>query len=531
METQTYIHDANEIAFVGASIYTGRNGAWAEAVLVRDGKIAAVGTDPQIRAQAAPHCRFEHLGGHMVMPGIHDAHTHLLLSGLKHKFDPRLPEGADTAALTQALLACGCCQTENGWLVGGEVNLNSLVATGFDKSALDAAFPDTPVYLYDYTIHHGVANSKALELAGVTSDTIDPPNGKYIRRHGSSEPNGVLVEMANTRVLRAMPARSRQMYKKALRWSTEVANQFGITSIQEASASRHFLEAARELDLDGELSLHVAAHLVWRDERFGEASAADLDELIRNRRQYATPHVRPDFIKIWLDGVPLPPYMTHSGLGEDGRVDTDNLIFSEDELFDALREFDAQGMTVKIHCAAEGAARVTLNAIERVRASNGPGRFHEIAHAGFVHPDDVKRLPGLGVTAEMSPAIWHRKEPEFAPLDAGFKFATLRDCGTTISVGSDWVLPPDPNLFPALQGMLERGKESVDLEYALSCMTLAGSRSVGLSHLIGTIEAGKSADFIALDRNLFTVPVSSIGETQVLKTIFEGRIVFDRISG
>ncbi|MBN3778661.1 amidohydrolase family protein [Burkholderia sp. Ac-20345] len=193
-----------------------------------------------------------------------------------------------------------------------------------------------------------------------------------------------------------------------------------------------------------------------------------------------------------------------------------------------MKRFDAEGMTVKIHCSTEGAVRTALNAIARVRSTNGPGCRHEIAHAGFVAPDDVKRLTELDVTAEMSPAIWHRKEPEFAPIDAGFKFATLRNHDVEISVGSDWILPPDPNLFPALQGMLERGAESVDLHYALSCMTLAGSRSIGLDHRIGSIEVGKSADFIVLDRNLFKVPISSIGETKVLKTIFEGRIVFDR---
>jgi predicted amidohydrolase YtcJ len=520
--------DVNEIAFMSGEIYTGRDAKWAQAILVRNGTIVAVGSDKHIKDAASANCRFQTFGGRMVMPGIHDAHTHLLLSGLKHKFDPRMPDGANTAELTKALLACACCRPENGWLVGGEVNLNSLISTGFDKSALDAAFPDTPVYLYDYTIHHGVANSKALQIAGVTAETPDPPNGRFVRQPGTSEPNGILIEMANTPVLRAVPARSRQMYKSALRWAVEVSNQFGITSIQEASASRHFLETARELDMDGDLSLHVAAHLVWRDERFGDASSADLDELVQNRKQFASSHVRTDFIKIWLDGMPLPPFPTHSALGEDGSVDESNLIFSEDELFGALQRFDEAGMTVKIHCSAEGAVRTALNAIARVRSANGRGRRHEIAHAGFVAPDDVKRLLELDVTAEMSPAIWHRKEPEFAPIDAGFKFATLRNHGAEISIGSDWILPPDPNLFPALQGMLERGAESVDLHYALSCMTLAGSRSVGLDHRIGSIEVGKSADFIVLDRNLFKTPISSIGETNVINTFFEGQMVFDR---
>lgn len=521
-------YDENETGFINGMIYTGRAGQWAEAFLVRNGTIVTVGTNNDIKTASSGHCRFESLDGHMVMPGIHDAHTHLLLSGLKHRFDTRLPDSADTAELTRALINCGCCRAENGWFVGGEVNLNSLIATSFDKAALDAVFPDTPVYLYDYTVHHGVANSKALELAGITAETPDPPNGKFLRREGSSEPNGVLIEMANAPVLRSIPARSRQMYKSALRWAVEVSNQYGITSIQEASASRHFLDTARELDMDGDLTLHVAAHLVWKDERFGDASAADLDDLIRNRSKYTSSHLRTDFIKIWLDGMPLPPYPTHSGLRDDGRVDASNLIFSEDELCEALTRFDALGMTVKIHCSAEGAVRTALDAISRVRRTNNIGPRHEIAHAGFVAPEDVGRLAQLRVTAEMSPAIWHRKEPEFAPIDAGFKFATLRRSGSEMTVGSDWILPRDPNLFPALQGMLERGAESVDLDYALFCMTSAGARAIGIEKRVGTIEVGKSADFIVLDRNLFAVPVSSIGDTVVLKTVFEGKTVFER---
>jgi len=466
------------------------------------------------------------------MPGIHDAHIHLLWSGLKFRIECRLRPGADAAEIVEDLCECAKCAGSrlSGWLIGGEFNPNAFRSGSVDRAMLDEAFPDTAIYLYDYSIHHGLANSRALELAGVDASTPDPHGGRYVRRTGSREPTGELVERATWAVKRAIPPYSDDLYRDAIAWAIGMANRFGITSVQEASATLPELEILRDLDAEGSLSLRVAAHLVWKEEAFGGGMSCDaLNRLIADRRDYASAHVRTGFVKCWMDGAPLPPHFTQSSIDPTtNRIDASQLVISEDELYEGLLRFDAEGLSLKIHCAGDGAVRTALNAIERVRHTNGDGGpLHEIAHAGFIHPDDRPRLRALRVIAEMSPAVWHYTGPEFAGLADGFKFRTMDALGTRVTIGSDWIITPDPNLFPALQGVLERGHESVDVATALRMMTSAGADAVGMSHEFGTIAPGQLADFIVLDRDPFAVPTAAIGATRVLRTFFEGRCVYE----
>ena len=152
---------------------------------------------------------------------------------------------------------------------------------------------------------------------------------------------------------------------------------------------------------------------------------------------------------------------------------------------------------------------------------------HELGHTNLVTLADMPRFVELGVIAEMSPSVWHiygrlLGDP---PQDA-WEFGTLHKHGAMLTVGTDWVVTPTPNLFPALEGMLDRGDESVELPTALRAITLNGAYAVGRETSRGSLEPGKSADFIVLDRNLFDIPVSEISETQVLRTVFEGRTVY-----
>lgn len=520
-------------AYVNGHVFTAeRDHPWAEAMLVENGRFMAVGTNEQI-IKMSGDAPVEDLAGRMVMPGIHDAHIHLLFSGLKFRSECRLRENANASEIIEDICTCEACLGGKlgGWIVGGEFNPNVFEPGTLDRSFLDEAFPDTPVFLYEYTIHHGLANSKALELAGIDASTPNPWGGEYVRREGSDELTGVMIERATWPVQRAIPRYSPDTYRDALQWAIAVTHKMGITSVQEASASHIELELLNQLDAEGALNLHVAAHLVWQEEGFGGGvSSEELDRLIADRANYVSEHVRTNFVKCWLDGAPLPPFFTEAGLDpQTGQAATSKLLIPEDELVQALAGFDRAGLSLKIHCAGEGSVRAALNAVERVRRENGPdGPRHEVAHTTFFHPDDLKRFAANNVVAEMSPAIWHLEGPEFAGLAEGYKFASLYHAGTHVTIGSDWIITPDPNLFPALQGVIERGKESVDLTTALEMMTIAGARAVGRDDQIGSIRAGKSADFIVLDRDLFAVPLGEVGGTKVLRTVFEGRTVFDR---
>lgn len=513
--------------FVSGEIYTGnKEQPWAEGLLVNDGRIEAVGSNDELLARAGNATMID-LQGRMVMPGIHDAHLHLLFSGLKFKYEARLSPGADAEQIVQDLQSCSCTgprdQHGNQWLIGGEFTPANF-PQGVDNTLLSEAFPDTPVFLYDYSIHHGLANAKALELAGLDADTAtEGPGGHFMRNSATGQLTGELVEQATWPVQGAIPDYAEDVYLDAVRWAIDRCHQFGITSVQEASASPQALQALRTLDVHNQLKLHVAAHLVWREEGFGMATAAELESLIEDRREWASPHVDTSFIKIWLDGAPLPPHCTQSDLLDD-QIDESKILVPQAELVEALAKFDSDGLQVKIHCAGEGAIRAALDAIEKVRLSNGTqGPTHELAHAGFISEADYARLAELDVIAEMSPALWHI--PEFG-LQDGFRFNSVLSHKAKLTVGSDWIVLPSPNLFPGIQGMLEHGQESIDLATALEAVTLSGAKAVGKADIQGTLEPGKSADFIVLDRNLFNIPTSEIGATVVDMTVFEGEIVY-----
>ncbi|MDR7304079.1 amidohydrolase [Haloactinomyces albus] len=517
------------VALINGKIYTvDTKFPWAEAVLVEEGIFTAVGSTEEIRSVSPAEAEIIDLEGHMVMPGLHDAHIHLLASGLKFQYECRLSPASDPEQIVRDLTECHCsgpaAEGEQPWVVGGEFLPQAFDDGELDRRFLDESFPDRPVFLYDYSIHHGLVNSKALELAGLSEASQDPPGGRLIRRPGSRELTGELVEQARWPVMRAIPDYPESTYREALRWAIATCHQYGITSAQEASASPQALHALAELERAGELHLQVAAHLPWREEGFGMATAAELDRSIADRSSTASKHVHTDFVKIWLDGAPLPPHMTQVDLHEDGTVDEANLLVPAEQLLELIRRFDAEGLSVKIHCAGEGSVHAALDAFEGVRKVNGAnGPTHEIAHCTFINDADYARFPQLNVVAEMSPAIWHIEE---FGLQNGFKFGSILRAGATMTVGSDWIITANPNLFPALQGMLQRGEEAVDLATAVELMTLGGARVIGRANRQGSVQVGKSADLIVLDRNIFEVPADEIGETRVLRTLFEGRTVY-----
>lgn len=521
-----------QTAYVNGRVYTvDPSRPWAEAILVRSDRIVAVGSSQEVLRLAGGAGEVFDLDGRMVMPGIHDAHGHILLAGLKHRYECRLPTDALGRDYGDKLCDCIACSRGklSGWIIGGDFNPTLSAAGEVDRQYLDEKFPDTPVYLHDYSLHHGLANSKALELAGITADTPDPFGGRIVRRAGSNEPTGELVERATWKLFNVLPSPEPDVHRGALRWALETAGRFGVTSIQEASASRPELEMLQEIDREQGLPLRVHAHIPWREEHFGHATTEALDRLIEERRRFASERVKTDFVKVFMDGSPLGPHFTDAQIDPaTGEPQPGKLLHSREDMAAALIAWDRAGITAKIHCTGDAAVQLVLQAMRDMRATSQEGTIQEISHCCFVRPDDLAAFAELDVTAEMSPPIWFGDIPELAPFrERGYPIGTLFRMGTRVTVGTDWTFLPEPNLFPALQGLLQHGPESVDLAAGIEMLTLAGARAVNNAALTGSIEPGKSADFILLDRNLFDVPEDEIGDTRVLATIFEGRLIHD----
>ena len=527
--TQVCAETADSVYHNGRIYTVDENRPWAQALAVKGTRLIYVGDDESAGGYIDEMTQVIDLQGRMVMPGIHDAHTHLLLAGLQLKYGCQFSATATLNAMFATLRECAAGRSEDEWLVAGLFQYDQFPDGRPHRSHLDKVFPNTPVYLREGSFHHALVNSKALELAGIDENTPVPYGGE-IPKDAAGGLTGELVETATTLVDAYLPATSTQQNLAALRWAVAVNNQYGITSVQEASAHLPTLQALAALEGEGGLTLRVAAHLIWGSPKFGGRSNDGLEQLIEQRERYASTHVDVDFIKIWVDGSPTPPYFTQSDVSaDDNQIEYERVLFPPEMLNAAVMRYDRMGLKVKLHVAGDGAARAALDAIETARKANPSSKIrHELGHTNLVTPADMPRFAELNAIAEMSPSVWHLYGRLLGdpPRDA-WEFRTLHEHGARLTVGTDWVVTPTPNLFPALEGMLDRGDESIELPVALRALTINGAVAVGQETSIGSLQEGKFANFIVLDRNLFDIPTSDISEVRVLRTVFEGQTVFN----
>ena len=504
---------------------------WAQALAVKGERLIYVGDDESVKQFVGEATRVVDLQGRMVMPGIHDAHTHLLWAAQHLNYGCKFSSDAGLDELLAVLEKCATGLAKDEWLVAGLFQFGQFPDNKPHRSHLDKVFPDTPVYLREGSFHHALLNSRALELAGIDADTVAPYGGE-IPRDPAGNLTGELVETATVLADRFLPVMPAEQNLAAMRWAVNINNQYGITSVQEASAHLPTLQALAALEAEGGLTLQVAAHLIWGSPKFSGMSNEKQEELIGQRQLYASRHVDVDFIKIWVDGSPTPPYFTQSDvLADSNRIEHERVLFPIETLNNAVMRYDRMGLKVKLHVAGDGAARAALNAVAAARKANPDSNlWHELVHTNLVTPADMPRFAALNVIAEMSPAVWHLYGRLLGdpPRDA-WEFRTLYEHGARLTVGTDWVVTPTPNLFPALEGMLDRGDESIDLPVALQAMTLNGAFATGRDASSGSLQAGKHANFIVLDRNLFDIPIEDISEVRVLKTVFEGRTVYSHM--
>ncbi|KAF9889312.1 hypothetical protein FE257_007421 [Aspergillus nanangensis] len=543
-------NDANNaLAFVGGRVYTiNPKQPWAEAFIVSPtGIIEYIGTDEQVRQIAKDRNLVQYdLRQRFIMPGIHDAHTHLLTAGMQALNEARIGFDSTPDNIHQRLAhgscACAYANVTGDWLIGNFYQASHFPNGVPDRQYLDVKYPDQPVLIREVSCHRILLNTAGLLRAGISPDgAADPKGGYYVRRADGQTLTGEVVEDAMTRVFDCLPIPPLAHVKRAVHHAIAICHQYGITSCQEASANTLYLHAIKELEDEHRLDLDISTHIVCAPTYFAMEPQDSLAGVLDVAEGFRSKHVHTQFVKFWLDGAPLPPEFTHSDLDSGGRPVAKHLTLDWEFLYDAVAKYDARGMTCKLHVAGEGSARQALETIARVRKLNPNGPRHEIAHCNAIHPDDVARLASLRVTAEMSPAMFHEHDliREYADL---FKwpFNGVLSSGAHMTIGSDWMLPTTPSLFESLAAIVDQveylpGGEHVDLvggktvrqrggEILCRVLTMSGAEAVGAQHRVGSLEVGKKATFIAVDRDL------SQGEfdgATVVQTWFEGRMVFE----
>lgn len=521
-----------ERIYVNGRIYTANDALpWVEAVAIDKGRFSFVGDSARARQYAGPATKVIDLQGRMAMPGIHDAHSHMTWGGLNRLYECRLPLGATLESLIDALHECGEGLADDEWLVAGSVWSEQFPGKRFHRRHLDAAFPDRPVYVVEGSQHHAFLNSRALEAAGIDKNTTSPSGGR-LEKDQDGELTGELVENATTLAARFLRIPPLEHHHEALRWASKLFSRYGITSTQESSANLTILQTLRDVDNERALKQRVAAHIIWGSPKFARASDAEMEKLIDRRQAYASQHVRTDFVKMWIDGSPTPPFFTEGSINHETKeVDLQSILIPPKRLNAFVTRLDKQGIKMKLHVAGAGATHVALDAFAVMRKANSEsGIVHELGHANLVLPSDFPRMQRLNIAADMSPTIWHLYGPTLGnpPLPA-WQFRTMQENGVLMSMGTDWPVTDDPNIFPALAGLLDRGYESLDLDTGLKMMTINGATAMGWQAEQGSVEKGKLADLVVLDRHLFEVANGEVGGTRVLHTLFEGEVVYDEL--
>ncbi|KID98446.1 Amidohydrolase 3, partial [Metarhizium majus ARSEF 297] len=522
----------NATAYINGRVFTvDENQTWAEAFIVSaEGVFALVGSTDTVMAAARQHGMVVHdLHGRFVMPGIHDAHVHLLTAGLSHfsnihlGLDEIMPMSEATDKLKSSSCGCEYAHAFGRWLSADVFRIKD-----FDRAHLDEEYPDTPVIIRAGAGHSLHLNTAALRESGYDLANESYPNGAYVGRRPDGSLNGEVAELATTKALLACPKPPVAHVRRALKYAVHRLHQAGVTSCQEAATNTLMLSTLRDMDRDGQLQLDAYTHIVYAPEFIAEESQPELIQLLDRAESFKTQHVDTRFVKIILDGVPLDPYFTQAGLDKDGNVEQEKLFLYD--LQEAVLRYDQRGMTCKIHCTGEGATRLALDAIEAARARNPNGPRHEIAHCSGVHPDEYPRFRPLNTTAEMSPSVFFCQtfSPEEDVLQ-DWNFPQMLRHGAHISIGSDWGVPESPDLLPGVEGILDAvgsGDRAKGAAMVLRMLTLAGAEAVGRDKETGSIQAGKRANFIELDRDLSLGEPGAFTDAKVRRTWFEGELVY-----
>lgn len=527
----------------------------AEAVAIRDGRFVAVGSNDEVSRYIGEQTQVTDLEGLMAMPGIFDIHIHPTDGAMAELYDCSFPFTSTIDAILARVAECVAETRPGEWIRGGQWGVAlATLDQSINAALLDTVAPDNPIYLIDSTVHNAWVNSIALDRLGIDDNTPDPPGGA-IMRNGNGHATGILVDDAAYNAMSVLPDYTREQYETALAWTIALLNRFGVTGFKDAIAEAGALAAYSELDRSGRLNARVAASLIWK--RSWQQSEEQHRLNIEQRDSYRTERVDPDFIKIFLDGIPpsrtaymLEPYEPGEGFeaGFRGLPLHDSETLAED-----VTNFDAQGLTIKMHAVGDAALRQGLDAIEAARAENGPsGLRHEISHAGIMHADDIRRFAELDAVPELAPIIWYPVpglvEAQVAAIGSeraehSFPIRSLVESGAEPAYGSDWpAVVPAPNPWPGIEAMITRRdpyapdpqeakweEQAVDLETALRIFTINGAKALKLAGVAGSIEVGKSADLIVLDQNLFEIPVTDIADTQVLMTVLEGQPVYQAL--
>ncbi len=521
-----------------------------EAVAVRDGRIAAIGSTAEIRKLAAPSTRTIDLGGKRVVPGFNDSHVHFLDGG-RNLASVQLRDAKSEDELRERIAAFAKKAPRGRWILGGDWDHENWSPARLPtRQLIDAVTPDHPVFVNRLDGHMALANSAALKLAKITRDTPNPPGGMIVK-DAKGEPTGVLKDAAMGAVEKVIPPMSDDEMATALRAAMKYAAENGVTSVQDMSASPDVLRVYQKLKSAGALTVRV----------YGCQPLAQWERLsaLGVRQGFGDEFLKIGCLKGFADGslgsttaLFFKPYVDEpntAGLASEEMI-------PERKIFDRILAADAAGLQINIHAIGDRANRQILNMYEEVEKKNGArDRRFRIEHAQHLDAFDIPRFGlakgsgmtagKLGVVASMQPyhAIddgrWAEKRIGPERVKGTYAFRSLLDAGAVLAFGSDWFVAPMEPLMGIYAAVTRRTldeknptgwvpTQKITVSEAVRAYTYGSAYASFDEKAKGTIEPGKLADLAVLSTDILSVEPVQIAKARVVMTIVGGRVVFER---
>ncbi len=512
----------------------------AEAVACVGSRIVAVGSNDEIRKWIGAGTDVIDLGGKLVLPGFNDAHVHFF-SGGENLAGVQLRDAKSEDEFRRRIAEFAAKQPAGRWITGGDWDHENWSPARLPaRQSIDAVTAGHPVFVNRLDGHMALANSQALQLAGITRDTPDPPGGTIVR-DAAGEPTGVLKDAAMGRVYRAIPEPSEDQIAEAVRAAMRYAAENGVTSVQDMSAAPGILRVYQALLARGELTVRISGHqplATWE-----HLAAVGL------RADFGGEKLHIGALKGFADGslgsttaLFFEPYLdapNTSGLANSEMI-------PESKMQKHILDADRASLQVAVHAIGDKANHMVLDMYEEAERQNGVrDRRFRIEHAQHLRKEDIPRFGKLHVIASMQPyhciddGRWAEKRigPERAKTT--YAFRSLLDSGAVLAFGSDWDVAPMVPLMGIYAAATRRtldGKhpdgwvpdQKITVAEAIRAYTMGSAYASFDENIKGSIEPGKLADMVIVSDDILSVPAVEIEKSRVETTVFDGKVIYHR---
>ncbi|MFK5879465.1 MAG: amidohydrolase [Flavobacteriaceae bacterium] len=532
---------SNEIAYINGQIYTvNENQEWAEAMIVENGIITAIGTNQEIQGQTADNTQIIDLNNKMVMPGIHDVHLHPL-EAASDNFQFILNETETDPENYASDIQQAVNQNPNSeWILGWGFDIYTVFdATREPIEILDDISTTKPIAIMELTSHSVWVNSKALELAGIDENSANPTGG-IIMKDNNGFPNGLLIDNSGNLIIdlaiASIPNNEQNDYDGLVNFALPELAKNGITSICDARTywkRNHHLTWQR-VENDGKLTIRANLGLWLYPTENDATQISTLQSLYSNDPNSL---LKINQIKLYADGIIIN---TTSAMDDDFLFDlfylpTNNGLnyVSQSRIGQYISALEPIGFDFHIHTLGNRGVNEALNAIEQNGTTNGR---HRLTHLEYVNPSDYNRFNQLNITADAQvagdftqPANWHDNDDFVNPSlnNSIIPLKSLNQANARITLSSDWDVSA-LNPFIGLQNAVTRTPQELSLKNAIKAYTINAAYVMRQENKVGTLEVGKEADFIVLSQNLFDINANQVNQTQVLKTYLKGELIYEQ---